>query len=51
VFYSKTYSNLDALNWFMMLPQEAMTSLATAQTATVTGAMTGEFAVWLEHEK
>ena len=28
-----------------------MTSLATALTATVTGAMTGAFAVWLEHEK
>jgi hypothetical protein len=51
VFNYKIYSNLDVLNWFMTLPPEAMTSLATAQTATVTGAMTGEFAVWLEHEK
>ena len=51
MFNSKTYSNLDVLNWLMTLPPEAMTSLATAQTATVTGAMTGEFAVWLEHKK
>ena len=51
MFNSKTYSNLDVLNWFITLPPEAMTSLATALTATVTGAMTGAFAVWLEHEK
>ena len=41
----------DVLNWFMTLPPEAMTSQATALTATVTGAMTGAFAVWLGHEK
>tara|TARA_Y200000002_G_scaffold336646_1_gene304915 strand:- start:465 stop:572 length:108 start_codon:yes stop_codon:yes gene_type:complete len=35
----------------MTLPLEAMTSLATALTATVTGAMTVAFAVWLEHER
>ena len=39
------------LNWFMTLPPEAMTSQATALTATVTGAMTGAFAVWLGHER
>ena len=39
------------LNWFMTLPPEAMTSQATALTATVTVAMTGTFAVWLEHER
>lgn len=46
-----TYAYLDVLNWFMSLPTEAMTSQATALTATVTGAMTGAFAVWLGHEK
>ena len=46
-----TYAYLDVLNWFMDLPPEAMTSQATALTATVTGAMTGAFAVWLGHEK
>lgn len=46
-----TYAYLDVLNWFMDLPTEAMTSQATALTATVTGAMTGAFAVWLGHEK
>ena len=39
------------LNWFMTLPPEAMRSQATALTATVTGAITGAFAVWLGHEK
>ena len=34
----------------MTLPPEAMTSQATALTATVTGAMTGAFAIWLGHE-
>ena len=30
---------------------EAMTTQAASLTATVTGAMTGAFAVWLGHEK
>ena len=42
---------IDVLFWFMSLPPDAMTSQATALTATVTGAMTGAFAVWLGHEK
>lgn len=46
-----TYAYLDVLSWFMSLEPEAMTSQATALTATVTGAMTGAFAVWLGHEK
>lgn len=46
-----TYAYLDVLSWFMSLGPEAMTSQATALTATVTGAMTGAFAVWLGHEK
>ena len=45
------YAYLDVLNWFMTLPPEAMTPHATALIATVTGAMTGTFAVWLGHEK
>ena len=45
------YTYLDVLNWFMTLPPEAMTSQATALTATVREAMTGAFAAWLEHEK
>ena len=39
------------IEWFMSLPPDAMTSQATALTATVTGAMTGAFAVWLGSEK
>ena len=46
-----TYMYIDTLHWFMALPPESMTSQATALTATVTGAMTGAFAVWLGHEK
>jgi hypothetical protein len=46
-----TYMYIDTLRWFMALPPESMTSQATALTATVTGAMTGAFAVWLGHEK
>ena len=45
------YAYLEILNWFVTLPLEAMTPQATALTATVTGAMTGAFAVWLGHEK
>jgi len=45
-----TFMYVTVLYWFMGLPPEAMTSQATALTATVTGAMTGAFAVWLGHE-
>jgi len=45
------YAYLGVLIWLMTLPPEAMTSHATAFTTTVTGAMTGAFAVWLGHEK
>ena len=41
----------DVLKWFMTLPPEAITSQATALTATVTGAMTSGFAVCLGYEK
>lgn len=46
-----TLMYIQVLHWFMDLSPEAMTSQATALTATVTGAMTGAFAVWLGHEK
>ena len=39
------------LDWFMSLPQDTVSTQATALTATVTGAMTGAFAVWLGSEK
>ena len=45
------YAYLDVLNWCMTQPPEVMTSQATALTATVTGTMTGAFAVWLGHER
>ena len=45
------YAYLDVLNWFMTLPPEAMTSQATALTATVMGTITGAFAVWLGDKK
>ena len=38
------------INLVMTLSSEAMTYQATALTATVTGAMTGAFAVWPGHE-
>lgn len=46
-----TWMYIEVLFWFMDLPVDAMTSQATALTATVTGAMTGSFAVWLNTEK
>ena len=39
------------IEWFMSLPQDEVSTQATALTATVTGAMTGAFAVWLGSEK
>ena len=45
------YAYLDVLNCFMTLLPEAMTYQSTALTATVTGAMTCAFAVWLGHAK
>ena len=46
-----TYAYLETLWWFQALPVESMTTQAASLTATVTGAMTGAFAVWLNHEK
>ena len=39
------------LDWFMSLPQDTVSTQATALTATVTGAISGAFAVWLGSEK
>lgn len=46
-----TWMYIEVLYWFMAIPQESVTSQATALTATVTGAMTGAFAVWLNTER
>jgi Tfp pilus assembly protein PilO len=47
-----TYMYIHVLFWFMEIHDKgAVTPEATALTATVTGAMTGAFAVWLGHEK
>jgi Tfp pilus assembly protein PilO len=45
-----TVMYIRVIEWFMALPPDAMSSQATALTATVTGAMTGAFAVWLGSE-
>ena len=45
------YAYLDVLNCFLTLLPKAMTYQSTALTATVTGAITGAFAVWLGHAK
>jgi len=39
------------IEWFMSLPQDVVSTQATALTATVTGALTGAFAVWVGSEK
>ncbi len=49
--FTMTFMYIRVIEWFISLPPEAMTSQATALTATVTGAMTGAFAVWLGSEK
>lgn len=46
-----TFMYIRVIEWFMSLSVTDMTSQATALTATVTGAMTGAFAVWLGSEK
>lgn len=45
-----TIMYIRVIEWFMALPTEAMTPEATALTATVTGAMTGAFGLWLGNE-
>ena len=47
-----TYMYIHVLVWFMDTHDAGMvTPEATALTATVTGALTGAFAVWLNNEK
>ena len=46
-----TVMYIRVIEWFMSLPQAEVSTQATALTATVTGAMTGAFAVWLGSEK
>lgn len=46
-----TVMYIRVIEWFMALPQDVVSTQATALTATVTGAMTGAFAVWLGSEK
>ena len=46
-----TVMYIRVIEWFMSLPQEVVSTQATALTATVTGALTGAFAVWVGSEK
>jgi hypothetical protein len=46
-----TIMYIRVIEWFMSLPQDIVSTQATALTATVTGALTGAFAVWVGHEK
>ena len=46
-----TIMYIRVIEWFMSLSATDMTLQAAALTATVTGAMTGAFAVWLGSEK
>ena len=46
-----TIMYIRVIEWFMSLPQDVVSTRATALTATVTGALTGAFAVWVGHEK
>ena len=45
-----TIMYIRVIEWFMALSSADMTSQATALTATVTGAMTGSFGLWLGSE-
>jgi len=42
---------VEVLDYFMKIPQAEISTQATALTATVTGALTGAFGLWLGHEK
>ena len=46
-----TLMYIRVIEWFISLPPDLMTVEATAVTATVTGAMTGSFGLWLGSEK
>mgnify|MGYP003145742083 FL=1 len=45
-----TVMYIRVIEWFMSIPMETVTPEATALTATVTGAMTGAFGLWLGNE-
>lgn len=45
-----TIMYIRVIEWFISLPPDLMTVEATAVTATVTGAMTGSFGLWLGSE-
>jgi len=45
-----TVMYIRVIEWFMQLSAADMTSQAAALTATVTGAMTGAFGLWLGSE-
>ncbi len=42
---------VETLYWFMAIPQDEVSTQATALTATVTGAISGAFGIWLSHER
>ena len=46
-----TIMYIRVIEWFMSVPQDVVSTQATALTATGTGALTGAFAVWVGHEK
>jgi len=46
-----TIMYIRVIEWFISLPPDLMTVEATAVTATVKGAMTGSFGLWLGSEK
>ena len=46
-----TIMYIRVIEWFMSLPQGDVSTQATALTATVTGALTGAFAVWVGSER
>jgi len=45
-----TVMYIRVVEWFMNIPMDIVTPEATALTATVTGAMTGAFGLWLGSE-
>jgi len=45
-----TVMYIRVIEWFMNIPMDIVTPEATALTATVTGAMTGAFGLWLGSE-
>lgn len=45
-----TIMYIRVIEWFMSLPQDVVSTQATALTATVTGALTGAYAIWMGKE-